>query len=81
MMPQQPPEPYNISASRAAFRSLPSFQVLVRLCQWINFGRMVSLAFRDGQPVFNPEPTVLVDVKLGDEDGARPEADLEDFHP
>ena len=34
---------------------------------------------RDGEPVFDPPPTVLVDVKLDAAEGDRPELDLADF--
>ncbi len=54
-------------------------QALVRLFQSVNFGQIIGLAIRDGDPVFHPEPTVLLDVKLDADEGERPEADLADF--
>jgi len=33
----------------------------------------------NGDPVFHPEPTVLLDVKLDVDEGERQEADLPDF--
>jgi hypothetical protein len=54
-------------------------QVLVRLCQSINFGQICSLEVRDCDPVFNPPPQVLVDVKLDSDEGLRPEINLPDF--
>jgi len=54
-------------------------QALVRLFQSVNFGQIIGLAIRNGDPVFHPEPTVLLDVKLDADEGARQEADLADF--
>ena len=54
-------------------------QALVRLLQSMNFGSVGSLEVRSGEPVFNPPPTVLVEVKLDSEPELRPELDLVDF--
>lgn len=54
-------------------------QALVRLFQSLNFGQIIGLMIRDGDPVFHPEPTVLLDVKLDADEGERPEAALDDF--
>jgi hypothetical protein len=54
-------------------------QALVRLFQSVNFGQIIGLAIRNGDPVFHPEPTVLLDVKLDADEGERQEADLADF--
>lgn len=54
-------------------------QVLVRLCQGIDYGQILDLLIRDGEPVFSPEPTLLLDVKLDADCSRRPETDLEDF--
>lgn len=58
--------------------SLPR-QRLVRTCQTINFGSIRGLEIRGGEPVFDPPPTLLVDVKLDSNDPPRPETDLADF--
>jgi hypothetical protein len=50
----------------------PQRQYLVRLCQRTNFGSIRGLAIRGGEPVFDPPPTLLVDVKL---DGDTPHAE------
>jgi hypothetical protein len=63
---------------RFAELSVPR-QILVRLFQSINFGQIQDIAIRDGDPVFHPEPVVLVDVKLDAEKGERQEAALADF--
>jgi hypothetical protein len=54
-------------------------QALVRLFQSVNFGQIIGLAIRNGDPVFHPEPTVLLDVKLDADEDERLEADLADF--
>ncbi len=54
-------------------------QVLVRLLQSINFGYLEHLDVRGGEPVFNPAPTVFVEVKLDTGNEPRPESDLADF--
>src|ERR1035438_3730479 len=54
-------------------------QALVRLFQSVNFGQIIGLAIENGDPVFHPEPTVLLDVKLDADEGERQEADLPDF--
>jgi hypothetical protein len=57
----------------------PSCQKLVRLCQTINYGSLRGLQIREREPVFDPEPTLLADVKLDGDCVARPELDLDDF--
>lgn len=54
-------------------------QALVRLLQSINFGYVAHLEVRGGEPVFNPAPTVIVEVKLDAANEARPEAEAADF--
>lgn len=54
-------------------------QMLVRLCQAINHGQVRNLSVRNGEPVFDPLPVVLFDLKLGSEDGVRLETKLDDF--
>jgi len=54
-------------------------QALVRLFQSINFGQVLGIVVQNGDPVFHPEPTVLLDVKLDADEGIRQEADLPDF--
>ena len=50
----------------------------MRLCQTINFGNIEDLKVEHAEPVFDPPPLVLRDVKL-DSDEGRPEFALEDF--
>ena len=56
-----------------------SRQALVRLFQAINFGELLGVAIKNGDPIFQPQPTALVDVKLDADEGPRPETALADF--
>ena len=54
-------------------------QALVRLCQSIDYGQILELQVRNGEPVFDPAPTLLLDIKLDTDCGGRPESELADF--
>jgi hypothetical protein len=54
-------------------------QALVRLCQSIDYGQIVALQIHDGEPVFSPAPTIVLDVKLDAAPQDRSESALEDF--
>jgi hypothetical protein len=54
-------------------------QVLVRLCQSIDYGQILDLQVRDREPVFNPPPTLLLDIKLDADSSGRHESELADF--
>jgi hypothetical protein len=56
-----------------------SRQVLVRLCQNINFGQIQDLHVRNSELVWDPAPTVLSEIKLDIEEAPRPESELPDF--
>ncbi len=56
-----------------------SLQMLIRICQVTNFGSIESLAVRDGEPLFNPPPVVMADIKLDGDEEVRPELMLADF--
>jgi hypothetical protein len=47
--------------------------------QRINFGRIFDLEVRDGQPVMDPLPRVVREIKFGGDNGPRPEAAKPDF--
>ena len=47
--------------------------------QRLNFGRIEDLIIRGGEPVFDPAPKVIQKVKIGGENGPRPEVTCEDF--
>jgi hypothetical protein len=53
---------------------LESHRRLVELMQQVNFGHFENLVIRNGQPVFSPPPRIIREVKLGGENGPRPEA-------
>ena len=57
----------------------PQRKRLVELMQGLNFGRIEGLAVHGGEPVFDPPPRVVREVKLGGENGPRPETAKEDF--
>lgn len=53
---------------------------LLETMQKINFGRIETLSIVRGEPVFDPPPRIVKDVKLGAADnGARPELEAGDF--
>src|SRR5689334_11059117 len=54
-------------------------KALVRLCQAIDYGQIIDLHVRDGEPIFNPVPTVLRDIKLDGDSTDRPECELNEF--
>ncbi len=81
-------KPYGNDEAISARHSVQRFsdlseprQVLVRLCQSINWGQIQHLVVRKADPVFSPPPIVLVDIKLDTHDGQgpRPEFELADF--
>jgi hypothetical protein len=57
----------------------PARQALVRLCQAVNYGSIENLEVRDSEPVFEPWPVTVRDVKLERDEAPRPELDLADF--
>ena len=57
----------------------PPRQALVRLCQSVNFGSILNLKILDGEVMLDAEPEILVDIKLDEEVGGRPEVELADF--
>jgi len=57
----------------------PARRALVRLCQETNYGLIERLHVRDCQPVNDPPPLVLSDLKLDRDEELRPEFDLTDF--
>jgi len=57
----------------------PRRRAIIELMQRINFGRVESLVVRDGEPVFDPPPRVIRAVKMGGDNGGRPEMRLTNF--
>ena len=52
---------------------------LVEMMQALNFGRVEKLTIRGGQPVFDPAPQVVQKIKIGADNGPRPEIGYNDF--
>jgi hypothetical protein len=52
---------------------------LLEAMQRLNFGRIEGLEIRSGEPVFQPAPRIIQDIKIGGENGPRPELTIEDF--
>jgi hypothetical protein len=52
---------------------------LLEIMQRLNFGRIEGLEIRSGEPVFSPSPRIIRDIKIGGENGPRPELSTEDF--
>ena len=52
---------------------------LIELMQRLDFGRIENLTIREGEPVLDPPPRVIRDVKFCGEKGPRRESDLDDF--
>lgn len=61
---------HDLSARRAS---------LLGLMQTINFGRIEGLAVLDGEPVLDPPPRVIREVKFGGDNGPRPELGTANF--
>jgi hypothetical protein len=57
----------------------PARERLVKLMQEVNFGRIEELAIRDKEPVFDPPPRIVREVKFCAENGPRPETTRQDF--
>jgi hypothetical protein len=54
-------------------------QKLVRMCQTVNYGQIQGVVVRDGEPIYEPPPVVVIDAKLYRDDGPRRELVLSDF--
>jgi len=57
----------------------PSQQKLLAEMQRINYGRIEGLPVRRGEPVMDPLPRVVREIKFGGENGPRPESAKADF--
>jgi len=51
----------------------------VRLCQDVNFGQIVDLLVKNTEPIWDPGPTILSEVRLDIEETPRQEGKLPDF--
>jgi hypothetical protein len=52
---------------------------LVELMQSINFGRIEDLIVVGGDPVLDPLPRMVQEIKFGGDNGPRPELDANNF--
>lgn len=52
---------------------------LVEIMQRLNFGHINGLVIYNGEPVFDPPPEVIREVKFCAENGSRPETEKKDF--
>jgi hypothetical protein len=52
---------------------------LVELMQQLNFGRILGLVVRGREPVLDPLPRVVREIKFSGENGPRAERDAPDF--
>jgi len=66
--------------SRRRFRDLSSaWRQLIELIQRINFGRVENLIVRGGEPIFDPPPRVVREVRFPGDNTPRAEMGLSDF--
>ena len=52
---------------------------LVQLLQRVDFGRVEGIVVGGGEPVFDPPPRIIREIKFGGENGPHPKAGREDF--
>ena len=57
----------------------PARRRLVTLMQEVNFGRVEGIVVRGGEPILDPLPRVVREIKLCAENGPRPEVAKDDF--
>lgn len=59
--------------------STPNQRRLIELMQRVNFGRIANIPIRNGDPVLDPLPRIIREVKFGGDNKPRPESELSDF--
>jgi hypothetical protein len=57
----------------------PARRRLIELMQEVNFGRIENLQIRDGEPVFDPPPTVVRHHLFGKENGPNSHRAVDNF--
>jgi hypothetical protein len=57
----------------------PARRALIRIIQSVNYGAILNLEIAKGEVSFDPQPDVLIDVRLDEEIGQRCELALSDF--
>jgi hypothetical protein len=58
---------------------LASERRLLTVMRALGFGRLEYLQIHRGEPILDPGPTIVRDIKFGAQDGARPRTTSEDF--
>ena len=57
----------------------PARRRLIEIFQQVNFGRLEPIVIEDGEPLFQPVPRIVREIKLGGENGPRQELSMADF--
>jgi hypothetical protein len=57
----------------------PARRRLLEAHQRVNFGEIRGLRIHNGEPVFDPPPRLIYTIKLGGDNGPRPELEVNDF--
>jgi hypothetical protein len=57
----------------------PKQKQLLELMQELNFGRIKDLTVHNGEPVFDPPPRIIREIKFCAENGPRHELEIKDF--
>jgi len=57
----------------------PARKRLVQIMQELNFGRIESLMIRSGEPVWDPAPRIIRQIKLCGDNGPRLDQGIKDF--
>ena len=57
----------------------PRRKRLLKICQQVGFGRVEDLVFEDREPLFDPPPRIVREIKFGGENGPRSELRTADF--
>lgn len=57
----------------------PARKRFVELMQNLNFGRIYGLAVENRDPVLDPPPRVVREIKIGGDNSPRPELETDDF--
>jgi hypothetical protein len=52
---------------------------LLELMQSVNFGRIEHLPISNGEPIVDPRPVIVRELKFGGDNGPRPELGIGDF--
>jgi hypothetical protein len=72
-------DPHRARQNQTKASLTPARRRLLELFQQINFGRIESLEVRNREPVLDPKPRVIREIKFHGENGPRPELYVDDF--